>query len=63
MLYFEEEYYNISIINNMKKRIGIFHFIKYLIKYLIYKPEKNNLYYLNIAFLHCLLRKKGKYKC
>tara|TARA_B100000767_G_C19704503_1_gene509903 strand:+ start:69 stop:971 length:903 start_codon:yes stop_codon:yes gene_type:complete len=62
MLYFEEEHYNISIIKNINKRVGVFNFIKYFIKYLIYKLEKDTLYYLNIAFLHCIFRIKGKYK-
>ena len=62
MLYFEEEHYNITIIKNINKRVGVFNFIKYFIKYLIYKLEKDTLYYLNIAFLHCIFRIKGKYK-
>lgn len=62
MLYFEKEHYNISIIKNINKRVGVFNFVKYFIKHLIYNLEKDTQYYLNIAFLHCIFKIKGKYK-
>ena len=62
MLYFEKEHYNISIIKNINKRVGVLTFVKYFVNHLIYKLEKDTQYYLNIAFLHCIFKIKGKYK-
>lgn len=61
-LYFQKEHYKIPVIKNIDKRFGFFNFIKYLIKCVVYKTEKDNQYFLNIASLHSLIGKKGKYK-
>ena len=61
-LYFEKYHYNKSILSNLKERVGIYNLIKYFIKYLILRGEKNNLYYLNIANIHALFNVKGNLK-
>lgn len=61
-LYFEKTHYNVSIINNIHKRSGIFQTIKFFIKFLFSKSKKDTLYYINLANVHSLLNIKGKLK-
>ena len=62
ILYFEKEHYGISILKNLSKRVGLKKIVKFFIKNLFIKHEKNELYYLNIANIHALLRIKGVLK-
>ncbi len=60
MLFFEKEHYNISVIRNIHRRIGILNFVKFIIKGFFFKNESNELYYLNMANIHALFNKRGK---
>ena len=59
ILYFEKDHYGVSILKNLNKRQGITQIVKFFIKNLYVKLEKNELYYLNIANIHALMRIKG----
>ncbi|MAJ05458.1 MAG: hypothetical protein CL827_01170 [Crocinitomicaceae bacterium] len=59
ILYFEKEHYGVSILKNLTKRVGIIQIVKFFIKNLFVSSEKNELYYLNIANIHALMRIKG----
>ena len=59
ILYFERDHYGVSILKNLNKRQGITQIVKFFIKNLYVKLEKNELYYLNIANIHALMRIKG----
>jgi GT2 family glycosyltransferase len=61
-LCFEKEHYKKSILSILKEKVGVFKLIKYFIKYLILRGEKNNLYYLNLANIHALFNVKGNLK-
>ena len=60
ILYFEKEHYGISVFKNLQNRVGIFSFIKFFLKHKLIIKQKDKLYYLNLAFLHALIGKKGK---
>ena len=51
-----------SILKNLNKRQGITQIVKFFIKNLYVKLEKNELYYLNIANIHALIGINGKLK-
>ena len=61
-LYFERSYYGLSIIKNIKKRVGIISFFKYFVLHIIKLTNKDNNYYINLANLHALINRKGKLK-
>lgn len=62
MLYFERDHYGVSIFKNINKRTGVFQVLKFFIKNIFIKNEKNELYYINIANIHALSRIKGVLK-
>ena len=62
MLYFEKKHYNKSILKNLSNRVGIFNLIKFFLKNLFVKGDKNELFYINIANIHALIRVKGAIK-
>ncbi len=59
LLYFEKEHYGVSILKNLSKRVGLTKVIKFFMKNLFVNSDKNELYYLNIANIHALMRIKG----
>jgi GT2 family glycosyltransferase len=61
ILYFEKEHYGLSIFKNLQKRVGIINLTKFFIIQKLFEKQKNEMYYLNLACLHALIRKKGKY--
>jgi GT2 family glycosyltransferase len=61
ILYFEKEHYGLSIFKNLQKRVGIINLTKFFIIQKLFKKQKNEMYYLNLASLHALIRKKGKF--
>jgi GT2 family glycosyltransferase len=60
ILYFEKEHYGISILKNLQKRSGIVSLIKFFIMHKIFANQKEELYYLNLAYIHAMLGKKGR---
>ncbi|MDB0011097.1 glycosyltransferase family 2 protein [Flavobacteriales bacterium] len=61
ILCFEKEHYGISIFKNLQNRVGVFCFIKFYLKHKFIIKQKDELYYLNMAILHALIGKKGKF--
>lgn len=61
MLYFEKKNYNISIIKNINKRTGWISLVKFFFKFFFFSGFKDELYFLNLANIHALINKKGKF--
>jgi GT2 family glycosyltransferase len=60
ILYFEKEHYRLSILKNLQKRSGIVSLIKFFLLNKIFANQKEELYYLNLAYIHAMLGKKGR---
>ena len=60
ILYFEKEHYKLSILKNIQKRLGIVSLIKFFIINKIFANQKEELYYLNLAYIHAMQGKKGR---
>jgi GT2 family glycosyltransferase len=61
ILRFEKDHYGKSVLKNLQKRVGIIALIKFFLKHIFIMKQKKELYYLNLACLHALFGKKGKY--
>jgi len=60
ILYFEKEHYGISILKNLQKRSGIVSLIKFFIMHKTFANQKEELYYLNLAYIHAMQGKKRR---
>lgn len=62
MLRFEKEHYGVSILKNIHRRVGIFNFLIFFLKNMLFNTKKNSTYYLNLANFHALINNYGQLK-
>jgi GT2 family glycosyltransferase len=61
ILRFQKDHYGTSIIRNIQIKVGVINLIKFFVLRKTLKKQKEELYFLNLACLHALFGKKGKF--